>query len=331
MIDLKALFLDIPIPTLSASTNDNFSALPLQSGSPHRLGRDTHGRPVLMLAVNTHQPSSPLPSTVLEHITVSHNVLCQIEKADNSIEEGIFSLICCNSDSPVMQAMFLNALSILLLTITPEPTSMQISLAIRDLAELFRALSKPPTKSIQGLWAELYLISRSKKIETAIRAWHSETNSHCDFCLEQQCVEVKSSANGVRQHYFSLEQVTPQEGYEVLIASMLIEKDQTGKSIWELLEKIRPRLSKSPELAMRVERLVYNALGTNWRYVQEDRFSEKAARDSLLFFRAEDVPSIPTPIPDAVSNVRFMSDLSNVVPVAPPELRHRTGLFAAIL
>ncbi len=71
-------------------------------------------------------------------------------------------------------------------------------------------------------------------------------------------------------------------------------------------------------------------LGASWSDAMEECFDLELATDSLRFYDAGDVPKIDGPIPAAVAEVRFTSDLSSVSPLDDETIRSAGGLFAAL-
>ena len=107
------------------------------------------------------------------------------------------------------------------------------------LIELFRAMSEPPRKSVQGLWAELFVISRSHHPSILIDAWHTMIEDQYDFAMGNQRIEIKSFSGDVRNHHFSLEQLHPPTGVIALVGSILVARSQAGESLHDLREKYR--------------------------------------------------------------------------------------------
>jgi hypothetical protein len=81
-----------------------------------------------------------------------------------------------------------------------------------------------PRKSVQGLWAELFLMARLRDPSALVAAWHSQLGDLYDFSAGSQRIEVKSAIGRIRRHHFTLEQVLPIPRTRVLIASVLVER-----------------------------------------------------------------------------------------------------------
>lgn len=328
MLNLVELFASFQPPNTRPDEENFFSAIPIRGYEPHRLGKDVKGFPVILLSVGNEKGSIGPAPIKLEHLFVLHNVECQISQPNNgNVEREVFTVIRCTGVDSVLQTYFLHILSTIIVSLENPPPSQGIIQAIKILVELFRAMTRPPRKSIQGLWAELFFIARSNQSLGLVEAWHIRPEDRYDFSLGSQRIEIKSSSHRVRQHHFSLEQLHPPAGTEVLIASLFVERSQAGQSLVALLEEIRSRIIDRPDLLLHVDEIVGLTLGSSWRHALQERFDEKLAADSLAFYRASAVPSVNPQIPLTVSNVHFMADLTDLQPVNLSAYRSKGGLF----
>jgi hypothetical protein len=180
------------------------------------------------------------------------------------------------------------------------------------------------------LWAELFLMCRASDPVTVVAAWHGSPQEHIDFVNGPQRVEVKSSGNRQRAHYFSLLQLQPPVSTMLIVASMFVERAGGGLSMRSLCDEIRLKLIGTPQLLVHFDAVFYATLGAGWPDAMEEAFDAELATESLQFFHALDIPMVAGPIPVEVSQVRFNSDLSNVSPYAHVLLGRAGGLFAAI-
>jgi hypothetical protein len=212
------------------------------------------------------------------------------------------------------------------------PITFNISEAVRVLVDLFRALARPSTESVQGLWAELFLVAQAPKPAIVVEAWHRVPETKYDFTSGSQAIEVKSASGGTRQHHFSLEQLQAMGGYdEVLVASMFVRRSEAGASIKRLMDELEKQLIGRPELLLHVNNTVVKTLGSSWVNVLDDSFDDQLAQTSLQFFTASSIPSVNPELPEGVSNIRFISDLSNIDPVNLKHYRSMGGLFGAAI
>jgi hypothetical protein len=265
----------------------------------------------------------------LENLQVRHDLDCVISQPDGGQETGRFSVIQCKGDSRDLHAYFLRIAEAVVKVLGPAPTRTQVSTAVNRLVELFSAMSMPSRKSVQGLWAEVYVISGGQNPAALIEAWHSTPEDRYDFCEGSRRIEVKSCTGPPRRHHFTLEQLTPPRNARALIASVYVQRAGSGVSIADLIERIRGGID-DPELVLRLESIVAATLGDCWPNGLRDHFDEEAAEDSLRFFFVEAVPSISSTLSAEISQVRFISDLTAASPAQKEDFATSGGIFAAV-
>jgi hypothetical protein len=327
MSDLFSIFTDLPVPT-SHDAVESFSAASLP-GAAHRIAKDTHGWPALLLsslsAVGEH------PRIRLEHLDIQHGVLCRITNSRGVTEDGTFTIVRCTESDAELTRYFLRAFDPILRSLGSNPTAPAISRAVNSLAELFRALTQPPSKSVSGLWAELLVIRQASDPVALLHAWHISLEDKFDFNAGAQRVEVKSTSQRVRIHNFSLEQLMPPTGSRVIVASLFVEKAGGGTSVESLKDEIRELAEARPELQERLDRVVASTLGSTLRQSLTERFDRELACESMLWFDGGAIPIIPTPLPWGISDVHFRADLSQCPPISRQTLGAEGGVFAALV
>lgn len=330
MLNLIKLFQSFDSIT---TTNDEnrFAASPIPGYKPHRLGKDAHGKPLLLISTLNVRNQSQLPPIVLEHLRVQYNLNCRVSRPDGTFEEGVFTLVHCTEADATLQDYFLKVMSTIIISLGDQPNQSDVADAMNQLIELFRAMTKVSQKSVQGLWAELFLIAQARQPDILVEAWHIVPEDRYDFAMDNQRIEVKSFSGNIRLHHFSLEQLHPPEGIRALIASVFVENSQAGVSIEDLREKIQTRLINNLEVLLHIDRVIALTLGDAWQQASEARFDERLAEESLAFYETSVIPSVDPNLPSGVSEVRFRSDLTES-PIAEilrfPE-EHR--LFEAVL
>jgi hypothetical protein len=331
MLDLINLFNELTRPSNVPESISRFSARSVPGYERHRIAKDHSGGPVLLIA-SPHQakPTAAIP-VQLEHLTVIQNTECTITHEDNSQETGNFSIIRCTSNDSALQHYFLQMLDGVIAVLGPAPSANEVSRAIHNLVELFRAMAEPARKTVQGFWAELFLIARSTDPVIVMGAWHPSPIDIYDFSADHQRIEVKSANGRVRQHHFSLAQLQPPAGSHVLIASILMERAGAGVSLGDLIEEIRSRLAGKPELLIRLDQVVVATLGESWRRAFEQRFDYELAEASLRFYSATDIPAVGDDIPPTVSDVHFKANITGSTEVKRQQMRNAGGLYRAVL
>lgn len=322
--DMERLFeaLEAATPT----DPSQLAASPIEAYPRHRVARSTQGFATLLLASREGRIQNFAAPVVLENLSVQYELDCQIIRPDRSTERGVFTVVTCATTDKSLRQHFLRIASLVLEAVGANPSRRDIASTVESLIELFRALTAPARKPVQGLWSELFLIARSRMPEVLAAAWHVSPDDRFDFHAGRHRIEVKAASGRNRQHYFSLEQLRPMPEVSVIIASVLVERAGGGLSLAALLERVRSRVH-APALVLRIESVVAATLGESLRRSLDDAFDAELAEHSLRLFRQFDVPTITTAVPAEISEVRFKADLSQT---APWDVGAESGLFAAL-
>ncbi|MGA7500013.1 MAG: PD-(D/E)XK motif protein [Isosphaeraceae bacterium] len=327
--DLIRLFTSLPLP-VGNSPVGRFSAQPIAGIPSCSVGKDATGCPVLLVETDASAPRAAAAPIILQNLSVLHNVDCRMQDSDGGSSIHRLSVIRCRGDDPLLHEYFLRALTPVLASLPARPAREQVVGAIATLIELFRRATQPPRKTVQGLWAELFVIRAAPDPAFLLRCWHIAPEDRFDFAEDTQRLEVKTASGRVRTHRFSHEQLRPVAGTVVVIASVLMERSAGGQSVNDIVDEIR-QLVADPDLLLRLDAVIADTLGSDWRAAQEDRFDRQLAAESLRFLDARTIPSVPAELPPEVTDVHFCVDLSNHPLTLPDELRQQRGLFAAAL
>jgi hypothetical protein len=260
---------------------------------------------------------------------VSFAVPCSVTEPGGKLERNTFTIVRCSAANPALFPHFLKIISPMVTALGPSPTPAAVRRAISGLMELFQALAAPAKKTVQGIWAELLLIRRSSDPHAMAAAWHRDPTEHFDFTAGPQRIEVKSSTIRKRDHFFSLEQVTPLGGMRILVASVFVERVGGGTSLRSLFDETRALLAVDPQLVSRFDTVFYSSLGSSWSDAMDESFDWQLATDSIVFYRADAIPKPQNPRADVVFDVRFRADLGSA-PIAPLSgLTELGGIFSA--
>ena len=330
MLNLIELFRSFD-STIITSNADRFAAFPIPGYETHRIGKDAQGRPLLLISIPHVRSQSRAAPIILEHLRVQYNLNCRVSRSDSTFEEGIFTIVSCTAADTTLQDYFLKVMSTIVISIGNRPTQSDVAHAMNQLIELFRVMAKAPRKSVQGLWAELFLISQTGQPATLIEAWHIVPEDRYDFAIDDQRIEVKSFSGDIRLHHFSLEQLHPPEGLKALIASVSVKSSQAGVSISDLREKIQTRLGSELDPLLHIDRVIALTLGDAWQQASDTRFDERLAEESLAFYETSGIPSVNPNLPSGVSRVHFRSDLTECPTIEISHYPEDHRLFKAVL
>jgi len=330
-INLVDLFKQLKQPTTKASEKDaNFSALPIPDFESHRLAKDINNFPCLLISTQDKTEVKRPAPIKLEYLDVMYDVNCRISYK-GALENNRFTVICCKTFDASMQEYFLRTSNTIIELIGDSPTSKQVSKAVDNLVELFRVLKESPKKSVQGIWAEVFLISISSNPLRLLKAWHQEPDDKFDFSEDNQRIEVKSATSSTsRKHHFSLEQLNPAKGVEAIVASVFVERVGAGTSLVNLLETVKEKMGNEPEYLLYLEQMIATTLGNNWRQATKDTFDYQLAKKNVKFFNVNAIPSVDINFPKVISKVHFMVDLTNIPFIDKKFFKEKENLFKAV-
>jgi putative PD-(D/E)XK family protein DUF4420 len=316
MPNLVTLYRNLPRPG-RAEGQLVFSATPDPIWGSHRLAKAPDDSPFLLIAT---RPEGQVPPPLrLRHLAVHHRAKCTILGPRGTATEETYTLVGCVEAEPAIRDYFLGSFERLLPLLGEEPAAANVNDMLVNLVELFRLLEEPARCSIQGLWAELVVIAEASDGPRLLRAWHATPTDLYDFNEGGDRLEVKSSSGSRRVHHFRLEQIRPLDMGRVFVASVLVRPAGAGDSVPELAERIRRRLSDSI-LEQKLFRVIAESLGEDWPRAAQARFDLRAARDSIAIYEAAAIPAVDSPASTAVTEIRFVVDISAVTPALPSSL-----------
>lgn len=298
---------------------------------PHfRIAVNYEGNPVILLSVVNPMRNLSLKNFRLKHLELTHNIECKVTENGKTINKP-FTIITFTSQDRSLQEYFLRICESLIYSLKIKPTQEQVADSLKKLIEVFRALNDTPTNTVQGLWAELFLIDIAINPVVMLNYWHNIPQERFDFNSGEEKIEIKSSGNFERIHTFSAEQLNPPSNTTVLIGSIFIRPSSTGKSIQDLVDNITERIKDDIELIDKLNTVVIRTLGSSLEQALKMKFDYQVAKESLKFYRHQDIKKIEViSIPTEVTDVRFKSDLTGIEPIEPKDMDFNGELYNAI-
>jgi hypothetical protein len=276
----------------------------------HRVAKSDAGNAVVLVKMRENRPSSPPIPVRTELLHVAHAMAFNIQYGTGESRDEVFTSLTCLNQEPSFVRYFLNVVGSLLDSIGTAPTADELSTAIRSVIQLFRVLAIAPSRTTQGVWAELFLIATSSDKSMLARAWHSTPDERYDFVRGQERVEVKSSARRERRHHFSYEQLDPPPGARLWIASVFAEKAGGGVTLESLLDQACEGISVVD--AVRLRRVTAETLGSGLVSALETAFDFELAAASVKYFDSAGIARLPLPVPHEISDIRYVADMSDV-------------------
>jgi len=311
-MNLLTVFLELDIP--QTENSKLFNATALNDFPFAKIGVNYFGFPVILISSKFDQTHLSQKNIKLKYIELTHNLECKVSENGKSIIDN-YSIIIFKSNEETLQNYFLGIAQTLLNSLSNNPTQKEVFETFKNFIEIFRSLTEIPTKTIQGLWAELMLIEQSKNPKTLINYWHNIPEEKFDFNADSQKIEVKSSSNLERVHIFMAEQLNPPNDSQVLIASIFTKQVSNGINVLDLLDKIDNRI-KEIELKEKIYRIVSRTLGNTFEQTTKIKYDYVLAKNSLRFYKHQDISKVGRiNIPERVSEVKFKSDLTKITPI----------------
>lgn len=326
-MSLLGSFSELSIP--DTENSKLFNALTLDDYPFSKIGITNEGFPVILISSIADRTHLSQKNVRLKYIELTHNLECKVSENGKS-EIAFFSVIVFKSMQTNLQSYFLGIAESLLQSLSQKPTQKEVFETFRNFVEIFRSLSDNPSKTLQGLWAELFLIEKSKSPDALLNYWHNIPEERFDFNADTERLEVKSSSNMERVHIFTSEQLNPPVDKQVIIASVFTKQSSSGQSISDLLESIQNKLSDI-SLMDKLFSIVAKTLGNTVEQSIRIKYDYNLANSSIRFYRHQDISKIERlSIPDRVSEVKYKSELTDLPPIDPNTIESDGELFRAI-
>jgi hypothetical protein len=325
---LRELFESLARPS-HGTAGAAFAVVPIADDTSQLMGKDRSGFPALL--VQSDADGAVLSRVELQHLSIDPNVHCEVTMPDGQHWVGSYTLIRCRGDDE-LQEMFFRLVSGLLNWRGSTPTQANLAQSLMKLVDLFRALTAPPRKSLQGLWAELLLIASACDPVRLLDAWHADPTELYDFNDESHRIEVKSCSGRVRVHTFRLDQLYPPPGSLCVIVSTVAQRAGGGTTVEELVDEISEACAKRPDLQVKLRTIVTETIGAEWRSAARTRFDRNEAAATRAMFMCDRVPRIQmSKIPAGISHVRFDLSLEDTASMEDAEAESLGGLIMAAL
>jgi hypothetical protein len=280
----------------------------------HKIGVSKEGLPLFFIATeDTNKVSIDID---LKLIQVAFQKNCKLISKEGDKSDGIYTIVSLKTDSEDIGKYFVNTLHNLVKQLELNPSFVQIKTELNNLINLFRSLSKPAKKTIQGLWTELLFINQSNDVEYVIKSWHKGKNDRYDFNDGIDKVEIKSTSKNDRIHRFSLSQLKEIKDTVIIIGSTFTVETGKGINANDLIETISEKVS-DPSLILKIYHEVAETMGDEFENIFDIYFDYNLALNSIQYFDVRDIPNLSDNfISPAITNVKYDCNLSNVNSIA---------------
>ena len=256
---LEGLFRNIPRPTGEDPGQSAFSVVPVADGRTYFVGKDVEGRASLLVTTPAGVPRKSRPPIRLGSLDAQFDLRCRVREVHDW--EGRFTILRCRARDQDLTRYFLAICETLLRVLGSNPSQHDVAIAVRRLAEILRRVARPSVRSLTGLFGELFLLSGSSDVVSALSAWRPEHHARFDFSLGAVRLDVKATSRRQRVHTFSYEQCNPQPGVLAVVASLHAETTGSGASLYSLIRSIEDRVSPRADLIFKLHENVAATLG----------------------------------------------------------------------
>lgn len=328
--ELFSIFETLAVPAAEQSEAPLFVARPVPGYQSYFAGKDGNGKACLLVRTEDASDRAP-PPIRLESLDAQFELFCRITDATDHTSEGRFTVARCRSSERETIRYFLSVCHIIMRHLGDSPSRSALASAVQRLASIFQSTRKPPVRSLNGLFGELFLISRSRSPSCTVAAWRVDHGARFDFSVGDIRLDVKTCTGRSRRHTFTYDQCNPPPGTQAVVASLMIERAPGGTTLADLIAMIEERIAGNEDLLLKLHDVVASTLGTSLEVSLGVAFDPRLAESSLRFFDLRDIPAVRGEQTPGVSDVHFVSDLSGSDPLAATVLINRNPLIWDLL
>jgi len=297
-----------------STSRTEFEALSLSGDRADFLAKGPDGKPIFLLQEKTTDQYQP--GLHLRYLDADFQMTCRLEVDQGHIED-VFAIVACTADEPELYELFIRSLDAAREQISKLAATQEIRTTVQNLASLFRSLAGPNSRSIIGLWAELFVIQRSGSIPHSISMWRGDASERFDFSTPTTALEVKATVGISRSHEFNLEQLTVPKNGAGYVVSLLLQPINGGTSILELAANVERELTPTPHLRTRLWENIVGDLGNDFGASLDKRFDESYAERNLQVFAMDDIPKPGHRSDPRVTSIRFIADCTGLISSTP--------------
>ena len=281
------------------------------------LGIDIAGHPGLFVQANEGALEPPLRTAKVSLQLGQHYRLAAIGESPRS--ELLHALRCEASEAAEVDTFLILVEAFLARYVGQHVDERALTSFFRSMVRLFAVVpAKDLQSERQGLWGELFVMSRERGLAFWAPFWHNETTRRFDFSTLSKKVEVKTALGTERIHHFSHRQIYALQGEEIVIASMLLREEDAGLSLRQLIQLARQALSVT-EHYLKLEGSVRRA-GMESTDDEGPVYDSHEAEHTLSWFRSTEAPHFCMPEPPGVSQTHYRVDLSTAPQIQKREL-----------
>jgi len=291
------------------------------------IGLDVERDPCVLIEVRGSDISFSSPIQ-LDKLSAAFGVKCNVFMETEGSRVGTFTVVKCKSEDSEIIDYFWDVCALLIDRLGQFPTIVETANAVQKVASIFELLRQPASRTVNGLFGELFFIYNAPNVEACLDVWRTETANTFDFSYNTCRLEVKTSSTRERRHTFSYEQCVPPSGICAILCSILIERIPGGITMRQIIKGIEDKITDNHVLRFKLHEIISSTLGSSLMESLEISFDEQRALDSLNYYDLEQIPRIREMLPPGVSEVKFRSDLTNAQPLQLAEIVEKDPSFS---
>lgn len=235
---------------------------------------------------------------------INRKFICLINKKQQYKNLSLYILY--NTDLK-MQEIFVR----LCLSMSNGLTEEQMLKNFYNLKDLFMNQKKPSLIELQGMFGELFSIYYLKlNYELDISTYYQkEKNRKFDFSItDKKKIEIKTTIKPERVHHF-LHQQLDIDRFDIKIISLMLQKDDCGLSLLELINECRDMFSNYLIIILYIEMMTKNIDDSE---LDSIKFNLEYAKNNLKIYNGVDVPRLKEKDINGVFNIEYDVNLENV-------------------
>jgi len=287
-------------------TRASYSVSPLEGMEGIFFGLNNDGQPCLFITADQVQS---IPSIRTSQIRVEFFKKYKLIVGENEEREGIYHSILCLSKDPLDIQTFIAVLESMLKELNGNISVGALNSMFHSLVNLFSINPEADATLMQrGLWAELFFMQQNEGFTFWASSWHSEPHRLFDFSTNNMRTEIKCTVKQERIHEFSHNQLVTISNDRIVVVSFLLQEDDSGTSLRELIESAKAELRGSPDY-IKLERAI-RSVRMNEPDTDGPKFNSAHAIQNTAWFRSTEVPRFPIQEPTGVTGTHYRSDLT---------------------
>jgi len=327
---LAVLFEEISSLTSESSDKSIYAVVPVPDYSGYFVGKDKDSLACLLVST-IDSPAKPNSPILLESLDVQFGLLCHLTRPNLPREEKYYTVIRCRDSDSATIYYFYSICEMIIRMLGDQPLQADLAIAVDRLVAIFQKIQQPPTRSLNGLFGELFFLFRSSNTVRTLKAWRIDQNSRFDFSDGNVRLDIKTTSGRKRSHTFSYEQCNPSPDTIAVVVSLHIEQITNGMSLLSIVDSIEQRAAIDADLVLKLHENIATTLGSNLKNGLSRCFDMQLAQSSLKIFDLKEVPAIRCNLPEGVSGVHFRSDLTILSPLTIEALVSQDPVFDEFL